>query len=103
MGRTEANTVAWILLAISFWDKSSVARAEILHSADAIDHSVPLESELELALGFLIRQGLIEEDGHSFSISDAGREMLEAAHGGSGNIFDVWKALEPRIALLGAA
>jgi hypothetical protein len=103
MDKTDVTNFAWILLAIFFWDKGSVTRAEILHSADAINHAVPSDSELERAILYLKEQGLIEEHGHSFAISDAGREILESAHGGSGNIFDVWKALELRIASLGAA
>ena len=103
MERSDTTTFALILLAIFFWDKSSVTRTEILQSADAIDHAVPSENELGRAIIFLIRHGLIEEHGHSFGISDMGREILESAHSGSGNIFDVWKALEPRIASLAAA
>ena len=103
MERTESTTIAWILLAISFWNKDSVTREEIIHSADAINHAVPLESELEVAIRFLVLQGLILEQDRSFSISDSAREMIESAHSASGNIIDVWKALEPHISSLGAA
>ena len=104
MERTESTTIAWILLAISFWNKDSVTREEIIHSADAINHAVPLESELEVvAIQFLVLQGLILEQDRSFSISDSAREMIESAHSASGNIIDVWKALEPHISSLGAA
>ena len=98
MERTDATTFSWILLAIYFWDKSSVTRAEILHSADAIDHAAPTENELDRAIAFLTQHGLVEELGHSFGISAPGRAILESADSGPGNIYDVWKILESRIA-----
>ena len=100
---TEANTIAWIFLAISFLDKSPVTRAEIFHSADAINHAVPLESEFQLAIRFLTQHELIKKNGQFFAITDAGRAILEPAHDGSSNIFDVWKVLEARIAAYNAA
>jgi hypothetical protein len=95
---SDASTSAWILLAIFFWDKGSVSRVEILESADAINHAVPSESELECAIPFLVRHGLIEQHDHFFGITDVGRAMLEAARSGSGNMLDALKDLELRIA-----
>jgi hypothetical protein len=103
MDTTDAKKVAWIFLAISFWDKSQVTRAEISHSADAINHAVPPENELDLAIRFLTRQGFIEKQGKFFTITDAGRAILEPAHEGAANIFGVWTALEARIASLSVA
>lgn len=103
MNTTEANTIAWIFLAISFWDKNPVTRSEILHSADAINHAVPLESEFQLAIRFLTQHELVKKNGKFFVVTDSGRAILEPAHDGAGNIFDVWKALEARIATYNAA
>jgi hypothetical protein len=102
MGKSEANTVAWIFLAISFWDKRHVTRVEILHSADAINHAVPLESELQLAIRVLTKQGLVNKNGRFFEVADSGRVMLDSAHSGAVNVFDAWKKLETAIGSLAA-
>lgn len=103
MARTDAPTISLILLAIFFWDKCSVTRAEILHTAAAIDHAAPQEVELDRAILFLTQGELVEERDDAFRITAAGREILESSQRHSGNILDVWEALEQRIAALCAA
>jgi len=103
MGNVDAKTIAWIFLAISFWDKSPVSRREISLSADAINHLVPLESELDLAIRFLTQQGLVESKGTLIAITEAGRAILEPAHKDAANVFAVWKTLEASISSLNAA
>jgi hypothetical protein len=103
MERTDANAFAGILLAIFYWEKDLVTMDEVKHSSDAINHTVLSEEKLQQAVQFLVRHGLIKDLGQGFSISGAGQRILESAEEGSSNIFDIWKALEPRIASLGGA
>jgi len=98
MDKIDAHSTAWILLAIYLWDKNSVTQSEILHSADAINHAMPLQGELEHAIRFLTQQGLVENNGEFYAITNSGQAILESAHDGASNVFDAWKALEERIA-----
>ena len=88
------RTIAWIFYAICFWDKSPVTRLEIMRSADALDHLQPLESELDLALGFLTARGLVEKAGDSFAITEPGHGIHQQASENTGNVYDVMKNLE---------
>jgi hypothetical protein len=100
---TDERIIAWILLAISFWDRKPVTRSEILHSADAINHAVPVESEIALAIRFLTKHGIVEKNGKFFVVTESGQAIVDSAHRGAQNIFDAWKALESHIASMDAA
>ncbi|WJI17442.1 hypothetical protein MWN52_09460 [Pseudoxanthomonas winnipegensis] len=99
----EVDTISWIFLAIWFLDKSTVTRLEISHSADAINHAMQLESELDLAIDFLAAHGLIEQNGDRYSLTKPGKQMIAAANQNSGNIFDTWATLKNGIATAGAS
>jgi hypothetical protein len=103
MNQVDASTVAWIFLAIDFTDLESAELTDILHAADAINHAVPLESELRFSIQFLTRHDMLLKQGKSFRITERGRTMLESAHGRAANIFEVRRALEAQIASVGAA
>ena len=100
---SNVDTIAWIFLAIWFWDKSPVTRLEISHSANAINHAVPLESELDLAIGFLTARSLIEQDGDLYSLTETGKQLIESTSHNAGNIFDIWAALKKSIPIAGTA
>jgi hypothetical protein len=93
MEKLDSSTVAWIFLAIDFWDKDPVTRDEVVHSADAINHDVPSDREMDFAFAYLASRALIASEGHCYSITDAGKTILAGAHDGAGNIFDVLSSL----------
>ncbi|QIL21070.1 hypothetical protein [Thermomonas sp. HDW16] len=95
MDSKDARTIAWIFFAISFWDNNPVTRLEIMHSADAINHLQPLESEMDLALGFLVQHDLVQQTGDSFSLTQIGQTCIDQASVNSGNVYDTMKALQP--------
>jgi hypothetical protein len=102
MARTDASTIAWIFFAIFFLDKNPVTRFDIARAADALDHSVPLECELDLALTFLIKHELVQKRGDSFSITESGKLLLEQADGSATDVYEAMKALEYLIESLSA-
>ena len=102
MEGSDASTIAWIFFAISYWDKSPVTRLEIMHSADALNHLQPLDSELDLALPCLIERELVQDVGGSFAITESGRLFLDHANNGATNVYDAMKALENAIGSPGA-
>ena len=99
---TEADRIAWIFLAVWFWDKNPVTRLELIHSADELAQVEPEEDEIDLAVSFLTQHQLLEADGDRFTITVAGLELLSAAGNGAATIFDAWKALEARFSSMGA-
>ena len=103
INNTDANTFAWVFLAIYFWDKDLVTLEEIMHSADVINQAVPSDSDLQRAILFLTRHGLIKNLDRSFATTDTGRAIFKSVDKGSSNIFEICSALEPHFASLGAA
>lgn len=101
MNQVDASTVAWIFLAIDFTDLEGARRTDILHAADAINHAVPLESEIQTSIRFLTRHGTLLKQSKSYRITERGRTMLASAHAGAANIFEAWRALEARVAGVG--
>ena len=97
MNQVDASTIAWIFLAVDFTDLEGAGLIDILHAADAINHAVPLENELESSIQFLTSHGMLLKQGNSFHITERGRSILESAHHGAANIFEVWRALEAQI------
>ena len=91
---TNARTTAWIFLAIYFWDKNPVTRLEIVHSADAIEFTVPEDDELECALQYLVELGLVDKVENSFALSDAGKEVAESADKGATRLYDTLQTIE---------
>ncbi len=71
-----------------------MTRLEIMHSADALDHLQPLESELDLALGFLTEHGLVQKADDMFVITELGNRLHEQASENTGNVYNVMKNLE---------
>ena len=102
MKTNDAQTIAWIFYAICFWDKSPVTRLEIMHSADALDHLQPLESELDLALGFLTERGLVQDAGGSFALTETGSRIHGESSESTGNVYDVMENLETYFSSSGA-
>ena len=91
---SDAKAVAWILLAIAFWDKDQVSRSEVSHAADAISHATPTDDQIDAAVHFLALHGLIRADDQNYSLTSPGKSVVDTAHEGAANIFAEWKALE---------
>ncbi len=99
---TDADRIAWIFLAVWFWDKNPVTRLEVIHSADELNQLEPEDSDIDLAVAFLTRHHLLKAEGDQLTITGAGQEVLSAANHGVGNIFETWKALEVYFFSMGA-
>lgn len=73
-----------------------------MHSADAIHHVEPLESDIDMAVNFLSEHGLLKVNGNLFSITRSGQDMIDVANVGAGNIYDTLRSLTESVASLGA-
>ena len=95
MADTDASTVAWIFLATSLAGGSGQAtRREISNVADAINHAVPLDSELNGSFRYLAARGLIEKRGKFYALTQSGVSLVETARNGRSTVMEIWKALE---------
>ena len=99
LSQADASTIAWIFLAIG---PDGGRLPGIIAAADAINHAVPMESELQLAFRHLARHGLVVRRGRRFVTTDAGRAMLERAHRGARFVMESWRELEAEIHRLDA-
>ena len=100
---TAPHKLAWIFMALYFWDKSRVSRLEILHSADAIDFVVPSDDELEVALANLIQHGLVEPIDDCFALTVSGMALAEASDAGPHSLGETLKSLDAYFESRGAA
>jgi hypothetical protein len=97
MTRLDTPAIAWILLAIEFTGLERPGLIDILHAAEAIDHSVPTEQELRSSLRLLTSHSLLAKQGKSFQLTDSGQALLRSANIDAMNIFEAWRALEEKI------
>ena len=85
------HTYAWVFLSIS---KEPCKLDEIIGLADAINHAIPTQKELQSSLGWLITNQYILKNGKSYQLSKKGVELRERVRSKKGSIFCSWEAVE---------
>lgn len=79
---------AWVFAAIAVYDRTC-SLVELIGSADWINHSVPLEGEVESALGKLTASDLVRVfEGWTFELTDEGASLW------SGGVRDLQSQLQ---------
>ena len=74
---------AWVLSAIMITDKDGGSTlTEVVAAADAINHAILMDSEVEPAVRRLLGAGLISTLPGRFLLTDTGRAMAAAKRGG---------------------
>jgi hypothetical protein len=67
---------AWVLLAITLRDGGGgCSLTEVIAAADAINHAIPLDSELEQAARRLLGAGLVQVRDRRLFVTEAGRNL----------------------------
>lgn len=88
---TEEQTHAWIFLSVS---EEPSKLDEIIGMADAINHAIPTQSELQHSLGWLKSNGFISKSGKSYQYTEQGKELRNKASKRKGSIFKTWEFIE---------
>jgi len=72
-------------------------RTTTLFCADAINHAVPTDKEMQISLRWLEQEGIVVKTGKRFGITKRGTELLEGAKNNSRTVFEVWDRLTKEI------
>ncbi len=98
----EKTLEAWIFYAISGASgRSPASMRDIQLVADGINHAVPTERELQVAISFLIGAGLVERTGRLLRLTAGGQTLFDAAR--SSTAFETWANLSRQLKELGGA
>jgi hypothetical protein len=73
---------AWVLAAIMVQGRDDVELTDVVAAADAINHAILTENEVESAVRRLGGAGLIETRDRRFRLTEAGRDMAARRRGG---------------------
>jgi hypothetical protein len=96
---TDTRTLAWILYSVAIASgKAPASRIDISTAADAINHAVPTQQELNGALKKLVAYGLIESQGRFHALTASGQSLLQTAQAGRPTVMAVWGALTQELA-----
>ena len=91
---TDAETFSWILLSIHGHGST---RRQISEMADAINHAIPTDSEMETSLRWLQKRGLVREDGSRFVLTDTGAALIARFSSATHPIMQTWHAVSDAI------
>ena len=73
-------------------------RTDIATAADAINHAVPTQQELDGALRILKSRGLLESQGKFYSLTPSGVTLFHNAQKNHATVSAVWKHLTTELA-----
>jgi hypothetical protein len=87
----EAKTHAWIFLSVS---EQAAPLTDIIAMADAINHAIPTQSELQQSFRWLHERGLVRKDGKRYALTTAGIALRRCAS--SSMIMKTWDNVAKR-------
>jgi len=88
----EAKTHAWIFLSVS---DQPAPLTDIIAMADAINHAVPTQSELQQSFRWLQERGFVRKEGKRYSLTDTGIALRHRAS--SSTIMKTWENVAQRL------
>jgi len=87
----EEQTHAWIFLSVT---EEPSKLDEVIGMADAINHAIPTQKELQNSLGWLKGNGYISKSGKAYRYSEKGKALREKISKKKGSILKAWEAVE---------
>jgi hypothetical protein len=94
-----ATTNSWILLAIDMVAQTAPASLDkIIGAADALNHAIPLHTELQTAIGWLIQESLVTQQGKDYGLTSRGKDLMADIKSRTTKPFDGWDLLKQRFA-----
>lgn len=74
----DKTTAAWVLLSVASVDRERPAELwEVIGAADAINHALLMDSEIELGVNCLASAGLLDATDSSLALTPEGRALVE--------------------------
>ena len=81
-------------MAVAYASQKEPAKLEeVIGTADGINHAIPSQWELQRTLGRLQHNELVAKVNRRYSLTDAGRELMDEASSKHTKMFDVLKEL----------
>jgi hypothetical protein len=94
----ESRIISWILLAIALVSqKQSADLKAISMLADGINHAVPTEKELQVAISWLLKNEQIEKEGSKYRLSKKGLINYNFASLKTNILLEIWNNLERQL------
>src|SRR5436190_6428795 len=94
---TTTETYSWIFYATALASQQSPANwGGVSMIADGINHAVPTHNEMQEAITFCTRRGLIRSIGKKLELTSAGSELLDSCSLHPRTVSAVWQRLEKR-------
>lgn len=90
---TKEHTISWIFLAIASQNSPTNINA-ISSIADGINHAIPTQKELQISISFLKTNGLIDEKGKNYNLTEKGKIIYSSASDETKTLFEIWKKLD---------
>lgn len=95
---TDIQIISWIFYSIALASQKELTDIKgISRMADGINHAVPNESEIKLALVWLLERNLIIKEGTNYSLASKGYFIYSNALNESKTILNVWKNIEEQL------
>ena len=92
---TNHQTITWIFLATAMASKSGPAEvASISNAADAINHAVPTEEEIQSSMTWLTARGLVSKSGSKYGLTELGVREYKEASKKTSVLMKIWSNLE---------
>ncbi len=91
------QTTSWLFLALSLSSQKEPASLEgISQIADAINHAVPTQKEMQSSLSWLLKQGLIITVAEKYSLTESGNKIFIATQNETNVLLKMWKSIEDK-------
>jgi predicted transcriptional regulator len=95
---TPHQTISWIFLATAMTSGRKPAEVtSISNAADAINHAVPTEEEIQSSLTWLIAKGLVNKTDNKYGLTKLGKQEYKEASKKTTVLLKIWSSLETRL------
>ena len=99
---TDRQIISWIFYAVAVASQEKPADIKgISMVADGINHAIPTQKELKLAIAWLLKEQLIKEEGKKYSLTKKGHINYNFARLHTTTVSNVWKNLELQLKDIG--
>ena len=91
------QTTSWLFLVLALSSQKEPASLKgISQIADAINHSVPTQKEMESSLSWLLKQGLIITVAKKYSLTERGNKIFIATQNETNVLLKMWRSIEDK-------
>ncbi len=99
---TDSKIISWIFLAVAIASSNEHADTKSISKiADGINHAVPTQNELRMAISWLLRAGQIKMQGKKYTLTKNGLINYQFASLNTNVVLNIWRNLERQLKIAG--